>query len=141
MKKIILLSVFVLGIISANAQMNIAEAQLFGSSRSVGVVYAAVNQNSIATESFTNNFTIKNTDPYDLTILSVSIPQGVSILLPQEIIPAGESADVIATIYKKYLDSSDFEKYIIVNAAEVSTTENVYIQKVFRLKLTGDFAE
>lgn len=143
MKKIILISVFVLGLIAAKAQINIAEAQLFGSSRGIGVatVYATFDAKQITDETITHSFSITNNDPYDLTIVSVSLPEGVSVLVPQEIIPAGEKSDIIATVFKKYLSANEFEKYITVNTVETSLTENVNIQKSFTFKLTGDFSE
>ncbi len=139
MKKILLLTLVVLGFLSVNAQIDPMDAQLFGSSRGGSHQYASYNLQNVNSDVATQVFTLKNSGSYDMTISESTLPEGVSVLIPQKTIPAGGSAEVIVSVYRKYLSSPEFDKELTIRAKYFSPTENVTISKDFKLKLTGNF--
>ena len=131
----------VLGYLSVNAQIDPMDAQLFGSSRGGAHQYASYNLKNVTSDVATQVFTLKNSGSYDMLISETTLPEGVSVLIPQKNIPAGGSAQVIVSVYKKYLSSSEFSKELTIRAQYYSPIENVTVSKDFKLKLTGSFAQ
>ena len=142
MKRLLLLLVFVTGIVYANAQIDPMDAQLFGSSRSIDSQnYASFNLQDVNSDIATQTFTIKNSTAFDMTIVSTTLPEAVSVLIPQKTIPAGGSAEIIVSVYRKYLSSPNFDKELIINTLSFSPTEKATINKSFKLKLSGNFVQ
>ncbi|MEA3450555.1 MAG: hypothetical protein U9Q83_01480 [Bacteroidota bacterium] len=141
MKKLISLLGLLLILSPIFAQID-DDPQLFGSSRG-GDVYALKNLKEISGTDANFTFTIKNSDSYDMTICSVNIPEGTSVLIPNKTFIPKEEGKIIVTVYKEYLNADDkglFSKKIIVTVNE-KTINGVIITKDFTLLLTGKFVE
>jgi len=141
MKKLISLLGLLLILSPIFAQID-DDPQLFGSSRG-GDVYALKNLKEISGSEVAFTFMIKNSDPYDMTIVSVNIPEGTSVLVPNKTIIPKKEGKLLVTVYKEYLNTDNkgiFSKKVIVTVKE-KTLNGVVITKDYTFVLTGKFVE
>ncbi|MBN2893818.1 MAG: hypothetical protein JXL97_18255 [Bacteroidales bacterium] len=117
------------------------DAQLFGSSRSVN----AFNQFDFkeVTESVVQHeFVIKNTDLIDITIISIVIPQGVSVMIPKKVIGPGDEGKIIVSVYKDYVetveDGNKFDQKFAITVQETLLT-GIIINKTYIYQVVGEF--
>ncbi len=142
MKKLLILLGLLLVLSPIYSQIDSEDEQLFGSSRGADL-YALKNMKEVSGDQASYSFSIKNNDVYNMKIISVNIPKGVSILIPEKTILSKSEGEIIATVYKKYLNKNDkgiFSKRIGINVKEKSIN-GVIITKTFFFQLTGKFVK
>ncbi len=126
----------------AFSQFDPEDAQLFGGTRGNNDVYANIIANNITTDVYTKDVAIKNTDMVDMQIVSVYLPQGVSVMLQKRVIAPNEEANMTVTINKNYLekieDDNSFVTYLTLNVREVKA-KGIILNKKLTYRIIGQF--
>jgi hypothetical protein len=138
MKKLITI-VSLLFLLTPIFAQEVDDAQLFGSSRGMNY-YSSFSKPDIQQNQFTHTFIIRNTAPTDIEIISATLPQGISILIPQKNIKANSQGKIIATVYKNYIeqDSSRFAKEFTI-VAKLNFHNGVTETKQYKFLISGNF--
>jgi hypothetical protein len=143
MKKLFsLLAVLLIFSQFAFSQFDPEDAQLFGASRGANDVYANIIANDITSDVYTKDVAIKNTDMVDMHIVSVFLPQGVSVMLQKNVLAPSEEAKMTITINKNYLekieDDNSFVTYFTLRVRE-ATNKGVVVNKSLTYRIVGQF--
>lgn len=140
MKKIFALVTLIMFLIPIYAQ-DFEDAQLFGSARNVKAFnhydFGQITQTVVEHE-----FTIKNNDLIDLTIVSISLPQGVSVMIPKKVIGPGDEGKILVSVYREYIEELDdenkFDEKFTVTVQETLIT-GIIINKTYIYQISGKF--
>lgn len=119
------------------SQVDDEEAQMFGSKRGSEAAVATFDFGKINNDIVEHEFTIRNTSvAADLIISEFVIPEGVGIVVVDQVVKPKSEGKFIATVNKKYIDEKGkFSKKIIVKTIQEKPkgvkviSENTYIIK------------
>ena len=78
---------------------NFNDAQMFGSAR--GTAFNTFDFEEITENVVHHEFVINNKDIVEVTIVSVSLPQGVSVMIPKKVIEGEGKGIVLVTVYRE----------------------------------------
>ncbi len=139
MKKLISILSFIFLLTPIFSQV-IDDAQLFGSSR--GTAFGTHEFGVVAESVVNHEFTLKNSDLIDITVVSVSIPQGVSVMIPQKVIQPNQEGKILVSVYKDYIESLDesnrFKETFSITVQEILIT-GIVINKTYTYQVSGKF--
>ena len=110
MKKLISIIGLLLIISPVFSQQKLDNAQMFGSAR--GLAFNHYELSEVAQDIVTHEFTFKNNELLDINIVSVYLPQGISIMIPKKTIQPNEEGKIIATVYKEYVNLATDENIL-----------------------------
>jgi hypothetical protein len=138
MKKLSFLLVLLLSLSFVSmAQVDDEETNMFGSKRGLGSLTTNIYDfGTISTEIVEHEFIIKNAENTDLTITGFDIPEGIGIVVVDNVVNANSEGKFIVTVNKEYITTGDFEKTIIVKT-ETLTSTGVLVTKETAYVLKG----
>jgi hypothetical protein len=139
MKKLISILSLILLFSPAFAQ-TFNDAQMFGSAR--GTAFNTFDFEEITEDVVHHEFVINNKDIVEVTIVSVSLPQGVSVMIPKKVIEGEGKGTVLVTVYREYVTNLDEnnkfdEKFAIT--VQQSLLTGIIINKTYIYQVSGQF--
>lgn len=139
MKKLISILSLILLLSPAFAQ-TFNDAQMFGSAR--GTAFNTFDFEETTEDVVKHEFVINNPDVVDVTIVSVSLPQGVSVMIPKKVIEGGGTGTVLVSVYRDYVTNLDennkFDDQFAITVQE-SLLTGIIINKTYIYKISGQF--
>lgn len=138
MKKLISILSLILLLSPAFAQ-TFNDAQMFGSAR--GTAFNTFDFEETTEDVIHHEFVINNPDVVDVTIVSVSLPQGVSVMIPKKVIEGEGKGTVLVSVFRDYTnldENNKFDEKFAITVQE-SLLTGIIINKTYIYKISGQF--
>jgi hypothetical protein len=107
----------------------------FSSTRSIGGK-ATLDFGQVKKDAKILKFEIPNNSKADVKIDKISIPEGVGVIVLNEVIKAGSKGEIVVIINPEYMKSGTFNKDLTITTVSVDG-KGVTITKTGSVKLTG----
>jgi len=150
MKKITSTLILVLVFITSSFAQFQTEEQLFGSKHLIKNSFfdntrssenKSIDRSEIKLEEDEFELFIFNNEIVPMTIINVTLPQGVSILLPQKEIAPSQKGFIKAIVYQEFVNKDQKNNYseLVEITVELKSIKGIITQKTYTFELKGQF--